>query len=56
MELLWEIKRLRSIAMRANQLQITLGPHHIGSIGLILGALREQLQGEPVIEEETKPE
>lgn len=46
--LLWEIKRLRSIVLRAHQYQRTI---HGGSGGsqLVLNALRRELESEPVI-------
>src|SRR5471030_2062762 len=49
--LLWEIKRLRAIVTRANQLQASLYDGVGGGAGLILQCLREELAGEPVIEE-----
>jgi|GEM_PF-1370967 len=52
--LLWEIKRLRAIVLRANQLQSSLYEGMGGAGGLILRCLREELAGEPVIEEQVK--
>lgn len=48
--LLWEIKRLRSIVLRADQLQRALGEVG-GAKGLILGGLRDALDGEPCVAE-----
>lgn len=49
--LLWEIKRLRSIVLRAHQYQLTV---HGGAGGsaLVLNALRRELEGEPAILEQ----
>ena len=47
--LLWEIKRLRAIVLRADQLQQSLGPASGGGVGLILGCLRTELEGEPCV-------
>jgi hypothetical protein len=44
--LLWEIKRLRALVLRADQLQGGLG-----SGGIILETLRDELVGEPCVEE-----
>jgi ADP-dependent phosphofructokinase/glucokinase len=49
-ELLWEIHRLRAIVLRADQLQRSLGQMG-GGVGIVLGALREELKGEPCIAE-----
>ena len=49
---LWEIRRLRAIATRADQLERSLPPPpYVGAIGLIRGALRVELDGEPCIVE-----
>ena len=48
--LLWEVHRLRAIVLRADQLQKTLGEMG-GSQGLLLDALRSELEGEPCISE-----
>jgi hypothetical protein len=51
LRLLWEIKRLRAIVLRAHQYQLTV---HGGAGGstLVLNALRRELEGEPVIAEQ----
>jgi hypothetical protein len=49
-ELRWEIHRLRAIVLRADQLQRSLGQMG-GGVGIVLGALREELKGEPCIVE-----
>ena len=49
--LLWEIKRLRAIALRAHQYQASaLG--EVGGSTLVLNALRRELEGEPVVAEQ----
>jgi hypothetical protein len=48
--LLWEIKRLRAIVLRADQLQRSIDGLG-GGAGMILNALRDELKGEPVINE-----
>ncbi len=48
--LLWEIKRLRGIVLRADQLQKALGEMG-GAQGMMLDGLRAELEGEPCIEE-----
>ena len=48
--LLWEIKRLRALVLRANQLQLHMRDR-AGAEGMILEVFREELKGEPVIEE-----
>jgi hypothetical protein len=47
--LLWEIKRLRTVVLQADQLQrsIEVG----GGPGMVLQALRETLQDEPCVKE-----
>lgn len=47
--LLWEIRRLFSIVSRADQLATSL-PDHMGSVGMIVGALKEQIANEPCLE------
>lgn len=47
---LWEVRRLREIAEKADQLDRILGPR-VGMSGLIRAALRVQLDGEPCIVE-----
>lgn len=49
--LLWEIKRLRAIVLRAHQYQLTVHGSAGGS-ALVLNALRRELEGEPVIAEQ----
>ena len=46
--LLWEIKRLQAVALRADQLQGAIGPSG-GSVGMILGALRNDLAELPCV-------
>jgi hypothetical protein len=48
--LLWEIKRLRAIVLRADQLVRTLGPLG-GAQGMMRDGLRAELEGEPCVEE-----
>jgi hypothetical protein len=48
--LLWEIKRLRAIVLRADQLQRSIDGLG-GGAGMILTALRDELKDEPVVEE-----
>jgi hypothetical protein len=53
---LWEIQRLRAVVLRADQLQRTLGAPG-GGVGMILGALRADLEREPcVLEQAFLPE
>lgn len=47
--LLWEIRRLFSIVARADQLARSL-PGEMGSVGMIVGALKEQIANEPSLE------
>lgn len=48
--LLWEIKRLRAIALRADQVCRTLEGANIGGAsGIILQAMRSQLEHEPCV-------
>lgn len=49
--LLWEIKRLRSIVLRAHQYEQSAYGGTGGSL-LVLNALRRELEGEPVIAEQ----
>ncbi|WP_334188695.1 hypothetical protein [Noviherbaspirillum sp.] len=51
--LLWEIKRLRAIVLRADQLQRSI-PNPGTTTQIIIDALRSELKGEPCIEEERK--
>lgn len=48
--LLWEIRRLFSIVGRADQLVRSM-PDQLGPVGLIIGALREEIANEPSLEE-----
>lgn len=48
--LLWEIKRLRGIVLRADQLQRLMGDVG-GSVGMVLAGLRAELEGEPCVVE-----
>lgn len=48
--LLWEIKRLRGIVLRADQVQRSLGDIG-GAVGVMVHGLRHELQGEPCIDE-----
>ncbi len=48
--LLWDIKRLHAIALRADQLQVSMGDVG-GSLGMILGALRGELAELPCVVE-----
>jgi hypothetical protein len=50
---LWEIKRLRALVLRADQLQSVLGAPG-GGVGLILSALRSDLAKEPCVLEQTR--
>ena len=47
---LWEVRRLRRIASRADQLERSL-LHSGGAIGIIRSLLREELDNEPSITE-----
>ena len=47
---LWEVRRLRAILMRADQLERSLGPTG-GAVGMIRDILRADLDGEPSIAE-----
>lgn len=47
---LWEVKRLRSLVIRANQMQQVVVPTSQAG-GWILESFREALDGEPCIEE-----
>ena len=49
--LLWEIKRLRSIVLRAHQYEQSAHGGTGGSL-LVLNALRRELEGEPVVAEQ----
>jgi len=48
--LLWEVARLRSLILRADQLQRTLGSLG-GGPGLVLSAFRNELKDEPCVRE-----
>ena len=50
--LLWEIHRLRAVALRADQLARSLPGPSVGSLGFITDALRDQLENEPVVLEQ----
>jgi hypothetical protein len=50
-KLLWEIKRLRAIALRAHQYQAT-AMGNVGGSTLVLNALRRELEGEPAVAEQ----
>lgn len=47
---LWEIRRLRNIVSRADQLERSLGPTG-GAVGMIREILRTELDAEPSIAE-----
>lgn len=49
---LWEIRRLRAVVLRADQLQRTLGERVGGGTGMILAALRSDLEREPCVLEQ----
>lgn len=51
--LLWEIKRLRGIVLRADQLQRLLGDVG-GSQGMVLAGLRGELENEPCVQEQPR--
>jgi hypothetical protein len=51
--LLWEVARLRALALRVDQLQASLG-NLAGGPGLILSALRSELKDEPCIVEQVR--
>jgi len=51
-ELLWEIKRLRAMALKINQVQRNITVN--GGMALLLESLRADLQQEPCIIEEEK--
>lgn len=51
--LLWEIKRLRGIVLRADQLQRLMGDVG-GSQGMVLNGLRAELEGEPCVAEQPR--
>jgi hypothetical protein len=53
--LLWEIHRLRAVALRADQLVRSLPGPSVGSLGFITDALRDQLENEPVVLESARP-
>lgn len=49
--LLWEIKRLRAIVLRIDQLQRCMGSVG-GGAGILLEGLRNELAGEPCVAEQ----
>ena len=51
--LIWEIKRLRALVLRADQLQRCLGSL-AGGAGAVLNSLRSDLEGEPCIDEQPR--
>lgn len=53
--LLWEVRRLRSIAATADELDQSLGPH-VGMPGLIRAELRLKLNGEACLVMMSPPE
>lgn len=53
--LLWEVKRLRAIALRTDQLLKDM-PTVAGTSGLVADMLRRELADEPVILEQQIPE
>lgn len=53
--LLWEVRRLRSIATTADELERCLGPH-VGMPGLIRAELRLKLDGEASLVMMSPPE
>lgn len=50
LSVLWECRRLRALVLRADQLQ-RLMPSRGGMEGTILELLRQELKGEPCVEE-----
>ena len=50
--LLWEIHRLRAVALRADQLVRSLPGPSVGSLGFIADALRDQLRTSRVVLEQ----
>ena len=50
LNLLWEVKRLRAIALRADQLLKALGPMG-GAQGMMAESLAAELEGEPCVAE-----
>jgi hypothetical protein len=50
--LLWEIHRLRAIALRADQLLRSMPGSEVGTLGMLVGALRRELDGEPAVLEQ----
>jgi hypothetical protein len=51
-ELLWEIKRLRALALKIDQVQRTITIS--GGLGLLLESLREDLRNEPCVQEDER--
>lgn len=52
LELLWEIKRLRALALKINQVQRTITIS--GGLSLLLESLREDLRNEPCVQEDER--
>lgn len=52
--LLWEIKRLHSIVLRADQLQRSLPASSSSGIDAIVDSLRRQLKDEPCVVKDAK--
>jgi hypothetical protein len=50
--LLWEIHRLRAIALRADQILRSMPGSEVGTLGMLVGALRRELDGEPAVLEQ----
>lgn len=51
-ELLWEIKRLRALALKIDQVQRTLTVS--GGLALLLESLRADLKNEPCVQEDER--
>lgn len=51
-ELLWEIKRLRALSLKINQVQRTITIS--GGLSLLLESLREDLRNEPCVQEDER--
>lgn len=51
-ELLWEIKRLRALALKIDQVQRNITAS--GGMGLLLESLREDLGREPCVQEDAR--
>ncbi|HEV2612554.1 MAG TPA: hypothetical protein VGU61_19990 [Noviherbaspirillum sp.] len=50
--LLWEIKRLRALVLRADQVQRSITPG--SGAEMVIGVLRKELEGEPCIAEQSR--